>query len=73
MCPTQRAAGSGRLMEANGKGIQQIRVGLHKGPDPKVRVVFDLVAHQDSDYEIQPVFYKDENLYALTVKRVAKE
>jgi SH3-like domain-containing protein len=67
------AAGIGRLIAANGKVIQQIRVGIHKGADAKIRVVFDLVAQKDSDYEIQPVFFENENRYALTVKRVEKQ
>ncbi|MBW1798277.1 MAG: SH3 domain-containing protein [Deltaproteobacteria bacterium] len=70
---TSLGAGIGRLLKTKGEIIQQIRINLYKGPDSRVRVVFDLVSQENSDYEIQPMFFKDENLYTLTVKRVPKE
>lgn len=70
---TSLGAGIGRLLKANGEIIQQIRINLYKGPESRVRVVFDLVSQENSDYEIQPMFFKDENIYALTIKRVPKE
>lgn len=70
---TNLAAGIGRLLKTNGEIIQQIRISVYKSPKSKVRVVFDLVSGEDSDYEIQPMFFKDENTYALTINRVPKE
>ncbi|MBW1704101.1 MAG: SH3 domain-containing protein [Deltaproteobacteria bacterium] len=70
---TNLGAGIGHLVEAKGEIIQQIRINLYKGPEPRVRVVFDLVSRENSDYEIQPAFFKDENIYALTIKKVPKE
>ncbi len=70
---TDLGAGIGRLLKTEGKIIQQIRINRYKGSESKVRVVFDLVSQENSDYEIQPMFFKDENIYALTIKRVPKE
>jgi SH3-like domain-containing protein len=70
---TSLGAGIGRLLKTKGEIIQQIRINLYKGPESKVRVVFDLVSQENSDYEIQPMFFKDESIYALTIKRVPKE
>ena len=70
---TRLGAGIGRLIEANGQIIQNIRIGIYNGPESKVRVVFDLVSKENSDFEIQPMFFKDENIYALTIKRIPNE
>jgi len=70
---TSLGAGIGRLLKTKGEIIQQVRINLYKGPESKVRVVFDLVSQENSDYEIQPMFFKDESIYALTIKRVPKE
>jgi len=70
---TSLGAGVGRLIEVNGQVVRNIRIGIYNGPVPKVRVVSDLVSQEDSVYEIRPVFFKDENIYTLTIKRVPKE
>jgi len=70
---TNLGAGIGSLLKTKGEIIQQIRINLYKGPESRVRVVFDLVSQENSDYEIQPMFFKDEDIYALTIKRVPKE
>jgi SH3-like domain-containing protein len=70
---TSLGAGIGRLLKTRGEIIQQVRINLYKGPGSRVRVVFDLVSQENSDYEIQPMFFKDESIYALTIKRVPKE
>lgn len=57
-----------RYLKANGNLIQQIRIGIHKGSMSKVRVVLDLVPNQQ--YEIRPVFFKDENLFTLIVGKI---
>ena len=67
---TRLGVGIGRLIDTNGQIIQKIRIGIYKDPEPRVRVVFDLVSQENSDYEIQPMFFKDENIYALTIKRI---
>jgi SH3-like domain-containing protein len=70
---TSLGPGIGRLLKTNGEIIKQIRTNTFKGPESKVRVVFDLVSQENSDYEIQPIFFKDESIYALTIKRLPKE
>ena len=58
----------GRSIKAGGRMIKEIRVGSYKDPKPKVRVVLDLVSRESGDYEVQPIFYKEENIFALVVK-----
>lgn len=70
---TLLGTGIGRLIEANGQIIQNIRIGIYNSPESKIRVVFDLVSQENFDYEIQPMFFKDENIYALTIKRIPNE
>ena len=57
-----------RYLKVDGDLIQQIRIGVHKGSRSKIRVVLDLVS--DNEYEIRPVFFEDDNLYTLIVKKV---
>ena len=59
-----------RRIKVNGNSIQQIRIGLHEGPNSKVRVVLDLAPYQNDDYQIQPVLFKDKHLFAIVVKRI---
>ncbi|QTA87751.1 SH3 domain-containing protein [Desulfonema magnum] len=63
--------GSGirRQTEVNGDLVQKIRIGVHKGAEPKTRVVMDLVS--DRDYEVEQIFFRKENLYTLTFKSVS--
>ncbi|MFC1830317.1 AMIN domain-containing protein, partial [Thermodesulfobacteriota bacterium] len=56
-----------RFQEINGDFVQQIRIGIHKGSRPKIRVIIDLVP--DEDYDIRPVFFKEDNLYTLIVAK----
>jgi len=56
-----------RQLNVNGDLIRQIRIGIHKGTKSKVRVILDLVP--DREYEVRPVFFKDENLFTLIVGR----
>jgi hypothetical protein len=58
----------GRSIKAGGRVIKEIRIGSYKGVNPKVRVVLDLVHRASGDYEVQPIFYKEENIFALVVK-----
>jgi SH3-like domain-containing protein len=57
-----------RAFEVNGNCIYRIRTGIHIGSRPKVRVVLDLVP--DQTYDIRPVFFKEENLFVLIVKKI---
>ena len=59
-----------RRIKVNGNSIQQIRIGLHEGPNSKVRVVLDLVPYQNDDYQIQPVLFKDKHLFAIVVRKI---
>ncbi len=45
--------------------VKRIRVGVHKGSKPKVRVVLDLNAGQN--YSVEQFFFEKENYYALMV------
>ena len=45
--------------------MKRIRVGVHKGSKPKVRVVLDLNAGQN--YAVEQFFFEKENYYALMV------
>ncbi len=45
--------------------VKRIRVGVHKGSKPKVRVVLDLNAGQN--YAVEQFFFEKENYYALMV------
>ena len=56
-----------RFQELNGDFVQQIRIGIHKGSRPKIRVIIDLVP--DENYDIRPVFFKEDNLYTLIVAK----
>jgi SH3-like domain-containing protein len=54
-----------RFLKVDGKLVHQIRIGIHKGSRPKIRVVVDLVEHDE--VEIRPMFFEDDNLYTLIV------
>lgn len=51
-------------IEANGKLVEKIRVAEHKEP-AKIRVVLDLTP--GNDYDLQQVFFKEDNLFVLIV------
>ncbi len=55
---------------ANGKYVERIRAANHKNPD-KVRVVLDLAP--DRDYDLQQVFFKNDNLFVLIVNELPAE
>lgn len=56
----------GRCIKVNGRLIQQIRTAIYRGQNPKVRIVLDLVPGKN--YEIDQIFYKKDNIYAIIVK-----
>ncbi|NOQ46242.1 MAG: AMIN domain-containing protein [Desulfobulbaceae bacterium] len=39
------------IIETNGRFVKQIRMGIHKGEQPKTRIVFDLVPDKPIDFE----------------------
>ena len=45
--------------------VKRIRVGVHKGSKPKVRVVLDL--NDGQNYSVEQFFFEKENYYALMV------
>ena len=57
-----------RQVQTNGKIIRQIRFGFYDDPKPRLRVVLDLVPDKTKDFEIQPVFFDDLNIYAIVVR-----
>ena len=55
--------GIGDRIMVKGKVVQQIRTGVHGGPNPKVRVVMDLAPQVD--YNVQPILFENRRLYIL--------
>jgi len=49
----------------SGKFIQQIRIGIHKGNEPKISVVLDLVPNKQ--FRVKQIFIKEEHLFTLIV------
>jgi len=57
-------------IEAKGKYVEGIRTAYHADKD-KVRVVLDL--SPDRDYDLQQVFFKNDNLFVLIVNELPAE
>ncbi|HBG20152.1 MAG TPA: hypothetical protein DDY32_12995 [Desulfobulbaceae bacterium] len=55
---------------AKGKYVQRIRTTKHKKPD-KVQVILEL--SPDRDYDLQQVFFKNDNLFVLIINELAPE
>ena len=55
---------------ANGKYVERIHTTLHTGPD-KVTVTLELTA--DRDYDMQQVFFKNDNLFVIIVNELPAE
>ncbi len=55
---------------ANGKYVKRIRAARHKNPN-KIRVVLDL--SPDRDYDLQQIFFKNDNLFVLIVNELPSE
>lgn len=60
---TQTARTLNNIIKTNGKFIKQIRIGIHKGENPKTRVVLDLIP--DKEINFNQKFDRQKN--ALTV------
>lgn len=54
----------------NGKYVERIRAEIHQNPE-KVQVVLDL--SPDRDYDLQQVFFKNDNLFVLIVNELDME
>ena len=55
---------------AKGKYVQRIRTTKHKKPD-KVQVILEL--SPDRDYDLQQVFFKNDNLFVLIINELVPE
>jgi hypothetical protein len=55
-----------RTIGVNGKYVLQIRTGIHPPPEPKTRVVLDLVPKHD--YEVEQLFFEKENRYSIIIR-----
>ncbi len=64
------APGVDTNLVAGGKFVESIRTALHNDPR-KVRVVLDLAP--DKDYDLQQVFFKNDNIFVLIVNEVDRE
>ena len=51
-------------IETNGRWVKAIRIGRYSNPD-RVRVVIDLAPN--NNYDLQQVFFKEENLFVIIV------
>jgi len=54
-----------RMIPINGKYVLQVRTGIHPPPEPKSRVVIDLVPNHD--YEVEQLFYEQNNRYSMII------
>ena len=56
-----------RTIGVNGKYVLQIRTGIHPPPEPKSRIVLDLVPNHD--YEVEQLFYEKDNRYSMIIRK----
>jgi len=54
--------------KADGRIIRSVNVLVHSVEEPITRIIIELFPKHD--YDIQQVFYKEENLYVLNIKRI---
>jgi len=59
-----------RVIDTGGRFVKHIRLARHKNPD-KIRVVLDLVPN--SNYDLQQVFFKEDNLFVIIINPFAAE
>ena len=64
---TTAEAGVRNRINANGRYVRTIRVGRHRNPD-KIRVVLDL--EPNNNYDLQQVFFKDDNLFVIIINTI---
>jgi len=58
------------IIDCNGKYLKTVRVGIHNKP-VKVRVVLDLAP--ENNYDLQQVFFKEDNLFVLIINKFQEE
>ena len=58
-----------KQIKANGQHVKVIRTSVTKKPE-KVRVVIDLEPNRS--YDLQQVFFKDDNLFVIIVNTIGK-
>ena len=58
-----------RNIKAKGKFVRSIRVSKHKNPD-RIKVTLELESNRN--YDLQQVFFKDDNLFVIIVNTVKK-
>ncbi|MCF8128837.1 MAG: SH3 domain-containing protein [Deltaproteobacteria bacterium] len=63
------ARGVKKNVQVDNGVVKRIRVGVHKGANPKTRVVLDLSSGQN--YAVEQFFFEKEKYYALMVNRAA--
>ncbi len=63
--------GISKSIAVHGSFIQKVRVGIHTKPKRKVRVVLDLVPSQD--YDVQQIFFREENIFTIIVQKKATQ
>jgi hypothetical protein len=69
--PNMRLSGDvQKQIDAGGKYVESIRTAYHADKD-MVRVVLDL--SPDRDYDLQQVFFKNDNLFVLIVNELPTE
>jgi hypothetical protein len=56
-------------MSTKGKFIQKVRIGRETA-EKKVRVVLDLTPNYS--YDLQQVFFKDDNIFVIIINTLAK-
>ena len=54
--------------KADGRIIRSVNVLVHSVEEPITRIIIELFSKHD--YDIQQVFYKEENLYVLNIKQM---
>lgn len=59
-----------KVIQTNGVFVSKIRTARHPNPE-KVRVVLDLVP--DKNYDLQQVFFKEDNLFVIIISEFEKE
>ena len=59
-----------KSIEANGQYVERIRAARHDDPK-KVRVVLDLLPNRD--YDLQQVFFRNDNLFVLIVNELSPD
>ena len=70
--PKTRAARTlNNLIRTNGRFIKQIRIGIHRGKEPKTRVVLDLFSDKEIDFTQR--FDQQNNALTVTVFHAGSE